>query len=239
MLYRLTENLRENFYNGLPSLRNSDRGQSAYKQARKGEVFELAPRPIEVQNLELTPHDIDCLAFSLTCTKGTYIRSLARDMGTSLGNGAHLIQLTRTAVGNVQLEDCFEIEDCIAMLERKQYLGIVKVYTKLEELNNLEHCILTIGSFDGLHLGHQALIRKVTELAKASKTDSAMLTFHPHPRAILGRDGNPVELITTMKERVRRLEQLELDHLAIIPFTRDLSEMQPLAYVEQYIAKSL
>lgn len=114
----------------------------------------------------------------------------------------------------------------------------MKVYTKLEELNNLEHCILTIGSFDGLHLGHQALIRKVTELAKASKTDSAMLTFHPHPRSVLGRDGKPVELITTMKERVRRLEQLGLDHLAIIPFTRDLSEMQPLAYVEQYIANA-
>ena len=114
----------------------------------------------------------------------------------------------------------------------------MKVYTKLEELNNLEHCILTIGSFDGLHLGHQALIKKVTELAKTSKTDSAMLTFHPHPRSVLGRDGKPVELITTMKERVRRLEQLGLDHLAIIPFTRDLSEMQPLAYVEQYIANA-
>ena len=98
-------------------------GQRAYKQARKGEVFELEACPIEVQNLELTPHDIDCLAFSLTCTKGTYIRSLARDMGTSLGNGAHLIQLTRTAVGNVQLEDCFAIEDCIAMLERNNTLA--------------------------------------------------------------------------------------------------------------------
>ena len=114
----------------------------------------------------------------------------------------------------------------------------MKVYTKLEELKSLEHCILTIGSFDGLHIGHQALIRKVTELAKASKTDSAMLTFHPHPRAVLGKDGKPVELITTMKERVRRLEQLHLDHLAIIPFTRDLSEMQPLAYVERYIANA-
>lgn len=111
----------------------------------------------------------------------------------------------------------------------------MKVYTKLEELNSLEHCILTIGSFDGLHIGHQALIKKVTELAKASQTDSAMLTFHPHPRTVLGRDGKLVELITTIKERVRRLEQLQLDHLAIIPFTRDLSEMQPLAYVEQYI----
>ena len=114
----------------------------------------------------------------------------------------------------------------------------MKVYRKLEELNDLEHCILTIGSFDGLHIGHQALIRKVTELAKASKTSSAMLTFHPHPRAVLGRDGRPLELITTMKERIRRLEQLQLDHLAIIPFTRDLSEMQPLAYVEQYIANA-
>lgn len=114
----------------------------------------------------------------------------------------------------------------------------MKVYTKLEELNSFEHCILTIGSFDGLHIGHQALIKKVTDLAKTSNTDSAMLTFHPHPRAVLGRDGKPIELITTMKERVRRLEQLQLDHLAIIPFTRDLSEMQPLAYVEQYIANA-
>ena len=98
-------------------------GQRAYKQARKGEIFELAPRPIEIQNLELTSHDVDCLAFSLTCSKGTYIRSLARDMGTSLENGAHLIQLTRTAVGQVKLEDCFEIKDCIAMLERNNTLA--------------------------------------------------------------------------------------------------------------------
>ena len=98
-------------------------GQRAYKQARKGEVFELAPRPIEIQNLALEPHDIDCLAFLLTCSKGTYIRSLARDMGVSLANGAHLIQLTRTSVGEVQLEDCFEIENCIAMLERNNTLA--------------------------------------------------------------------------------------------------------------------
>ena len=114
----------------------------------------------------------------------------------------------------------------------------MKVYTKLEELQNLDHCILTIGSFDGLHLGHQALIQKVVHLANKSNTSSAMLTFHPHPRAILGKDGKPVELITTMKERIRRLEKLHLDHLAIIPFTRDLSEMQPLAYVEKYIVKA-
>ena len=114
----------------------------------------------------------------------------------------------------------------------------MKVYTKLEELQNLDHCILTIGSFDGLHLGHQALIQKVVHLAYTSNTSSAMLTFHPHPRAILGKDEKPVELITTMKERMRRLEKLHLDHLAIIPFTRDLSEMQPLAYVEKYIVKA-
>ena len=119
VLHRLTHNFTGELMQRPP--RHSAiqiQGQRAYKQARKGTEFEIEPRPITITDLVLHQKAADCLSFELTCSKGTYIRSLARDMGRFLDNGAHLVKLTRTAVGDVELKDCFEIEDCIAMLDK-------------------------------------------------------------------------------------------------------------------------
>ncbi len=89
-------------------------GKRAYEHARKGEHRELKPRTVVIRNIDITEFSQDTLKLTITCGKGTYIRSLARDLGISLGTGAHLIALERTQIGSYRLENALlptEFED--------------------------------------------------------------------------------------------------------------------------------
>ena len=95
-------------------------GDRAYELARKGRDVELAPKPIHIDEIELTDFNPDTMQMSIrvVCGKGTYIRSLARDIGAALGSGAFLTALCRTRVGDVRIEDCLTFDDFPAWLER-------------------------------------------------------------------------------------------------------------------------
>ena len=80
-------------------------GQRAYKLARKGETVEIQPRPVTIKVFEITDFDLPSIGFRVVCTKGTYIRSLARDLGELLDSGAHLTSLCRTRIGEYRLEN--------------------------------------------------------------------------------------------------------------------------------------
>ena len=80
-------------------------GQRAYKLARKGETAEIQPRPVTIKVFEITSFDLPSIGFRVVCTKGTYIRSLARDLGELLDSGAHLTSLCRTRIGEYRLEN--------------------------------------------------------------------------------------------------------------------------------------
>ena len=94
-------------------------GHRAYKMARKGQEVELAAKPVRIDELELTAFDVEKMQMSIrvVCGKGTYIRSLARDIGEALGSGAYLTALCRIRVGDVRIEDCLTFDDFPAWLE--------------------------------------------------------------------------------------------------------------------------
>ena len=96
-------------------------GDRAYELARKGRDVELAPKPIHIDEIELTDFNPDTMQMSIrvVCGKGTYIRSLARDIGAALGSGAFLTALCRTRVGDVRIEDCLTFDDFPAWLEKE------------------------------------------------------------------------------------------------------------------------
>ena len=96
-------------------------GHRAYKMARKGQEVELAAKPVRIDELELTDFDPEKMQMSIrvVCGKGTYIRSLARDIGEALGSGAYLMALCRTRVGDVRIEDCLTFEDFPQWLENQ------------------------------------------------------------------------------------------------------------------------
>jgi len=86
-------------------------GKRAYKLARKGADIELKPREVTVSEFEITSIEKPKIGFRIVCSKGTYIRSLARDFGNELGVGAYLASLCRTRIGNFKLEEAKTLEE--------------------------------------------------------------------------------------------------------------------------------
>jgi tRNA pseudouridine55 synthase len=97
-------------------------GHRAYKIARKGQEVELAAKTVRIDELELTSFDAEKMQVSIrvVCGKGTYIRSLARDIGEALGSGAYLTSLCRTRVGDVRIEDCLTFDNFPEWLDAQE-----------------------------------------------------------------------------------------------------------------------
>ena len=99
-------------------------GKRAYDFARKGETVELKPKLLKIDEIEVLSFDETTMQLTIrvVCSKGTYIRALARDIGEKLNTGAHLIALRRTRVGNTRVEDCWTIENFLETLNNTQYV---------------------------------------------------------------------------------------------------------------------
>lgn len=96
-------------------------GKRAYQLARKGEMVELKPKLLVIDEIEVLSFDQEqmLLTIRVVCSKGTYIRALARDIGEKLNSGAHLIALRRTRVGSTRVEDCMTIDDFLKQLNEE------------------------------------------------------------------------------------------------------------------------
>lgn len=94
-------------------------GQRAYRLARDGSDMQLAPKKINIEEIELLKCELPVITIRVVCGKGTYIRSLARDIGEALGSGAHLTALARTRIGEYKLEDCINPETFNEWLEKQ------------------------------------------------------------------------------------------------------------------------
>lgn len=97
-------------------------GKRAYDYAREGQEIELKPKLLVIDEIEVLEFSSPILKVRVVCSKGTYIRALARDIGLALGSGAHLTALERTRIGDVKLSDCWDIEDLVIHVE-KDILG--------------------------------------------------------------------------------------------------------------------
>ncbi len=115
----------------------------------------------------------------------------------------------------------------------------MKIYHQLSEFKKLPHAVVTIGTFDGIHLGHQKIIKRLCELAKAQGGESVILTFFPHPRMIIDPENQELKLINTIKEKAEILEKLGVDHLIITPFTRDFSNLSAEAYIREILVERI
>ena len=100
-------------------------GKRAYDLARKGEEVELKPKTLVIDEIELMECNLPEIKIRVVCSKGTYIRALARDIGEALGSGAHLTGLIRTRVGEVKLEDCLQVEDFAGWLDQQEIEEVI------------------------------------------------------------------------------------------------------------------
>lgn len=97
-------------------------GKRAYELARKGKEVDLKSKTLVIDEMELLAYDMPVIKIRVVCSKGTYIRALARDIGKALGSGAHLIGLRRTRVGDVTVDKCLSPEDIDDFLEKNIHI---------------------------------------------------------------------------------------------------------------------
>ena len=91
-------------------------GKRAYNLARKGKEVELKAKPLEISEIEVLSFDAPVLTIRVVCSKGTYIRALARDIGAALDSGAHLTSLRRTRVGDITIADCLTVDKAVEVI---------------------------------------------------------------------------------------------------------------------------
>ncbi len=115
----------------------------------------------------------------------------------------------------------------------------MKIYNSTNEFKAVEKTsVVTIGTFDGVHIGHQEIIKSLVKNAHSTEDKSVILTFYPHPRLIL-QQGIDLKLITTLQEKISLLEKTELDYLIIEPFTKEFSRLTALDFVRGVLVKEL
>src|ERR1700743_3760239 len=115
----------------------------------------------------------------------------------------------------------------------------MKIYRHLDDFKPVKNAVVTIGTFDGVHLGHRKIIERIKQLAKASGGETVILTFFPHPRMILHPEDQALKMINTMDEKAELLEQLGVDHLIITPFSRDFSNQTAEEYVRDILVNKI
>ena len=115
----------------------------------------------------------------------------------------------------------------------------MKVFTTIPDYPSENKSIVTIGTFDGVHLGHRVVLRRMREIAKKTKGESVLLTFFPHPRHVLYKDNQDMKLITTLQEKQDLINQAGLDNLVIHEFTKKFSRIKPVNFVRDILVEQL
>ncbi len=117
----------------------------------------------------------------------------------------------------------------------------MKIHNGFENVQQIKNAVVTTGSFDGVHLGHQVILKNLNKLAQREQGESVLITFYPHPRKVLypKTKGKDLLMINTRKEKIELLEKAGLDHLIFVEFTKDFSNISAAEFVEEYLIKKL
>lgn len=115
----------------------------------------------------------------------------------------------------------------------------MNIFYDFEELKNIPNPVLTIGTFDGVHLGHQKIVKHLNDEAKKVGGESVLFTFFPHPRMVLYPDSHGVKLIQTQEEKLAKLEKMGLQNIIIYPFTFEFSRLTALEFVRDFLVNKL
>ena len=111
----------------------------------------------------------------------------------------------------------------------------MQVHTDIQQLPVFRNAVVTIGTFDGVHTGHQQIIAQLRSEAAAINGETVIITFHPHPRRIVDGAAHPVQLLTTLDEKLLLLEQYGVDHVVVVPFDTAFANQTAEAYVEHFL----
>jgi len=114
----------------------------------------------------------------------------------------------------------------------------MRVFRDLNNLPAFNNSVITIGTFDGVHKGHQKLVERINFLAQQNEGESIIITFHPHPRIVINPEDKTLRLLNTIEEKIMLLEKYGVDNLVIVPFSRNFSEQAAEDYIEHFLVQN-
>ncbi len=115
----------------------------------------------------------------------------------------------------------------------------MKVHHSIDSLSSIKNPVITTGTFDGVHLGHQKILNRLNELASQCKGESVLFTFYPHPRMVLFPNDHGLQLLNTIEEKKELLSKTGLDHLIVYPFSKEFSRLTALQYIRDFMVNRL
>lgn len=115
----------------------------------------------------------------------------------------------------------------------------MRVVRGLDQVPKTAKSVITIGSFDGLHLGHQKIFRRLNSLANRMGGVSMVISFDPHPRRVIYPKDKTLRLINTVDEKIKILSKFQIDYLVLIPFTVEFSQISPEEYIEKFLINTI
>ena len=115
----------------------------------------------------------------------------------------------------------------------------MKKYDSIQEFQRKGNAVVTIGTFDGVHLGHRKILTRLCDLATQQQGESVVLTFFPHPRIVLHPDDHGLKLLNTLDERIALIGQLNVDHVIVQPFTKEFSHQSSDEFVHNVLMNEL
>jgi riboflavin kinase/FMN adenylyltransferase len=113
----------------------------------------------------------------------------------------------------------------------------MNVFKNIDQLPVFTNTVITIGTFDGVHLGHHSLIEKLIATAKEKNQESVLITFEPHPRLVLSSFTVHVDLLTTLDEKIALLSKYAIDNVVVVPFTAAFATLSAEDYIETFLVK--
>ncbi len=107
------------------------------------------------------------------------------------------------------------------------------------QARNIKNAVVTIGTFDGVHLGHQAIFKEMRRLAQEIGGETVVVTFHPHPRQVLSIGTERLRFICSQEEKLKKIEEFGIDNVLIIPFTKEFASTPSEDFIKDYIIDSI
>ncbi len=115
----------------------------------------------------------------------------------------------------------------------------MKIFNGFEEITPIKNAVLTIGTFDGVHIGHQKILQQLNEEAYKIDGETVLFTFYPHPRMVLNPTNHGLKLIQTQNEKIQKLQKQGLQNLIVQPFTAEFSNLSAKDFVEKFLIGKL
>ncbi|MEE4259513.1 MAG: bifunctional riboflavin kinase/FAD synthetase [Bacteroidales bacterium] len=115
----------------------------------------------------------------------------------------------------------------------------MKIYNCIKDFKTVKNAVVTVGTFDGVHMGHQAIFNIMKQEAETIDGETVVITFYPHPRIVLGLDSEYLKFINTQEKKINRLEESGIDHLIIVSFNKEFAGISSEEFINDLVVEKI